>query len=177
MFAAVALFVVLPLVAQAQKPVTQTEAVEVTATIEAIDHSTRAITLKHKDGRVETIYAPPEVKRFHELKVGDTVTFRYYESVAYQIRKAGEPGATPAVGGEPKIVRSQGERPGAAISQQQTTTVTIKAIDANVPSVTVLTADGRSVSMKVQDKNNLKDLKVGDKVDVTYTEAVLITVK
>jgi Cu/Ag efflux protein CusF len=55
--------------------------------------------------------------------------------------------------------------------------VTIKAIDANVPSVTVLTEDGRSASCKVEDKKNLEGVKVGDKVEVTYTEAFAISVK
>ena len=53
----------------------------------------------------------------------------------------------------------------------------MKAIDAKVPSVTVLTEDGRTVSFKVEDKKNLKDVKVGDKVEITYTEAVMISVK
>ena len=43
--------------------------------------------------------------------------------------------------------------------------------------MTVLTEDGRTVSFKVEDKKNLKDVKVGDKVEVTYTEAVMISVK
>ena len=46
-----------------------------------------------------------------------------------------------------------------------------------MPSITVLTEDGRTVSFKVEDKNNLKDVKPGDKVEVTYTEAVMISVK
>src|SRR5262245_64927930 len=84
-----------PLAALAQKPVTETESVEITAKIEAIDRTSRMVTLVDKDGDSETIYAGPEVKRFDELKVGDTVTFRYYESVAMNIRKAGEPGPAP----------------------------------------------------------------------------------
>src|SRR4029450_4148690 len=93
--AAVAVLVATAAVARAQKPVTQTDGVEVTAKIEAIDHSLRLVTLKGKDGASETIYAGPDVKRFDELKVGDTVTFRYYESVAYVIRKPGQPGSAP----------------------------------------------------------------------------------
>lgn len=31
--------------------------------------------------------------------------------------------------------------------------------------------------MKVADKKNLEGLKVGDKVDITYTEALMISVK
>jgi hypothetical protein len=174
--AALAVLVVLPIVARAQKPVTQTEAIELTTKIEAIDKTARLVTLKDKDGEVETIYCGPEVKRFDELKVGDTVTFRYYESVAYAIRKPGQPSGLPAQTG-PAVTRGQGPKPGGTISQQETATVTIKAIDAKVPSVTVLTEDGRTVSMRVEDKKNLEGVKVGDKVEVTYTEAVMISVK
>jgi len=174
--AVLAVLAVMPLVARAQKPVTQTEAIELTTKIEAIDKTARLVTLKDKDGEVETIYCSPEVKRFDELKVGDTVTFRYYESVAYAIRKPGQPSGLPAATG-PKITRGQGPRPGGTIAQQETATVTLKAIDPKTPSVTVLTEDGRTVSMKVEDKKNLEGVKAGDKVEVTYTEAVMISVK
>jgi hypothetical protein len=174
--AVLAALVVLPLVALAQKPVTETEAIELTTKIEAIDHSARLVTLKDKDGESETIYCGPEVKRYDELKVGDTITMRYYESIAYAIRKPGQPSGLPATSG-PKITRGQGARPSGTIAQQETATVTLKAIDLKVPSVTVLTEDGRTMSFKVEDKKNLKDVKVGDKVEITYTEAVMISVK
>ncbi len=174
--AALAVLAVLPLAAPAQTPVTLTDVVEVTATIDAIDHSARLVTLTDEEGETETILCGPEVKRFDELKVGDTVTFRYYESIAYAIRKPGQPSSLP---GETDlaITRGQGPRPGGTIAQRETTSVTIKAIDTQVPSVTVLTGDGRTVSFKVEDKNNLKDVNVGDTVEITYTEAVAISVK
>jgi hypothetical protein len=174
--AALAVLVVLPVVALAQKPVTQTEATEVTSKIEAIDKTSRMVTLKDKGGDMETIYCGPEVKRFDELKVGDTVTFRYYESMAYVIRKPGQPSGQPAETG-PKVTRAQGPKPGGTIAEQETATVTIKAIDPKVPSVTVLSEDGRTLSFKVDKKENLKDAKVGDKVEITYTKAVMISVK
>jgi Cu/Ag efflux protein CusF len=174
--AVLAAFVALPLVAHAQKPVTQTDAVELTAKIEAIDKTARMVTLKDADGELETIHCGPEVKRFDELKVGDTITFKYYESIAYSIRKPGQPSALPAAG-DPKVTRNVGGRPGGTIAQQETATVTVKAIDAKIPSVTVLTEDGRTASFKVEDKKNLEGVKVGDKVEITYTEAVMISVK
>ena len=58
--------VALPVLAAAQKPVTQTESVEVTAKIEAIDKTARLVTLTDKDGDTETIYCGPEVKRFDD---------------------------------------------------------------------------------------------------------------
>ncbi len=171
-----AVMVVLPLVALAQARVAKTEAVEITAKIEAIDKTERLVVLKDADGETESIYCGPEVKRFDELKVGDTVTFRYYESVAYEIRKPGQPSRLPAQT-EATITRGQGARPSGTIAEQETATVTIKAIDAKVPSVTVLTEDGRTVSFKVQDKKHLKDVKVGDKVELAYTQALMISVK
>jgi acetamidase/formamidase len=175
--ATIAILAALPAVAFAQKPVTESAAVETTAKIEAIDKTTRLITLRDKDGTTETIYAGPEIKRFDELKVGDTVNFRYYESVVYQIRKPGQPASAPAASGDPKIVRGTGPKPSGTASRQETITVEVKAIDQKTPSVTVLTPDGRTVSMKVDDKKNLQGLSVGDKVEITYTEAFVISVK
>jgi Cu/Ag efflux protein CusF len=173
---ALAVLVALPLVALAQKPVTQTEAVEITAKIEAIDKTSRMVTLKDKDGETETIYCGPEVKRFDELKVGDSVTFKYYESTAFAIRKPGQPSGLPK-DTDPKLTRGTGPKPSGTIAQQETATVTIKAIDAKVPSVTVLTDDGRTVSFKVDDKKKLEGVAVGDKVEITYTQAFVVTVK
>lgn len=174
--AVLALLTAVPSIASAQRPVTETEAVELTATIEAIDHDARLITLKDKTGATETIYAGPEIKRFDELKVGDTVTFRYYESVAYNIRKPGQ-ASDPAKTGEQKVVRGTGPRPGGTVSRQETATVVVKAIDRKVPSVTVVTEDGRTASFKVNDKKNLEGLQAGDRVEITYTVAMVVSVK
>ena len=162
--AVLAALTAIPLAVVAQAPVTQTETVEVTATIAAIDHSTRLVTLRDKDGEMETIYASPDVKRLDELKAGDTVTFRYHESIVYKVSKPGEP-VSALVSEEPKIVRDTGSRPGGTVSRTETATVTVKAVDLKVPSVTVLTGDGRTVGFKVEDKKNLEGVKVGDKVD------------
>ena len=164
-----------PISVLAQKPVTDGDVVEMTAEIVAIDHDARLITLEDKDGESETIFAGPEVKRFDELKVGDKVTFRYYESLVTSIRKPGE--AAPAATGAPTLVRGTGPKPSATMSQQAAATVTITELDPKVGSVTVKTEEGKTMSFKVDDKKNLKDVKVGDRVDITYTAAVMITVK
>jgi len=168
------LFLAAPMVAFAQKPVTQGDIVEMTAKIVAIDHDARLITLTDEDGESETIFAGPEVKRFDELKVGDKVTFRYYESLVTSIRKPGE--AAPAPAGDPTLVRGTGAKPSATMSQQATATVTITELDPKLGSVTVKTEEGRTMSFQVEDKKNLKGVKVGDRVDITYTAAVMITV-
>jgi Cu/Ag efflux protein CusF len=169
------LLFVVPICALAQRAVSQSDFVELTAEIVAIDHDARLITLQDEDGEVEELYAGPEIKRFDELKVGDKLTFRYYESVVSRIRKPGEP--APTSSGEPTLVRGTGAKPSATLSQQMTATVTITQIDANASSVTVKTEDGRTMSFKVADKKNLEGFKVGDRVDITYTAAIMITVR
>ena len=145
------------------------------ATIVAIDHTKRVVTLKDANGSLEDFHAGPEITRFKELKVGDTVTFSYHAAVVYQIQKPGAT-ATAAPNGV-STVRGQGAKPSGAVTQQRQATVTIESIDPAIPSVTVRRADGHSMSAKVEDKKNIEGLKVGDKVTVTFTEALMITVE
>jgi Cu/Ag efflux protein CusF len=159
----------------AQKPVTQTEAVTVTATIEAIDHDNRLVTLKDSTGVLDVVVAGPEVKRFDELKVGDKVTFRYYESMLYAIRPAGQ--AAPVATGQPTLTRGTGPKPSGTLAQQLTASVVVTALDATIPSVTVKTDDGKTLSFKVEDKKNIEGVKVGDRVDITYTRALAVSVE
>ena len=173
--AVVALFLALPMVAFAAKPAVRSATLTVKTTIEAIDHTARTVTFKDKDGYVETVHVGPEVKRFDELKVGDTVTFSYSVSIVVKLQKPGEPGA--ATSTEPTIERGTGARPEGKITQQETATVLIKSIDPKVPAVTVETGDGSVLSFQVADKNLLKNVKAGDRVDITYTEALMISVQ
>jgi Cu/Ag efflux protein CusF len=73
--------------------------------------------------------------------------------------------------------RGQGASPSGALTQQKKATVTIEEIDAAKPSVTVRTADGHKVVALLEDKKNLEGLKVGDKVEITFTEALMVTVE
>lgn len=164
-----------PHAAFAQKAVSESDIVELTAEITAIDHDARMITLEDDTGNVESLYAGPEIKRFSELKVGDKVTFRYNESLVTRIRKPGESAPTGNAG--PTLVRGTGAKPSGTMSQQLSATVTVKAIDPKVKSVTVGLEDGRTMSFKVDDPKLIEGVKVGDRVDITYTAAVTITVK
>jgi Cu/Ag efflux protein CusF len=159
--------------AAGQKPVTVADVVSATFTVDAIDHSARIVTLKDKDGLTADVYCGPEVQRFDALKVGDKVTFQYHESVVTAIRR---PGAAPKAAESAAVTRTPGTKPGGTISQQMTAVVAIEAIDAKVPSVSIKTENGRRMSFKVQNAKNLEGYKVGDKVEVTYTQALAISV-
>ena len=53
---------------------------------------------------------------------------------------------------------------------------TIDAIDARASSVTVKGVQGRVVTLALQDGKALQSLRVGDTLDVTYYESLLIDV-
>jgi Cu/Ag efflux protein CusF len=163
-----------PLHAQVPKPVSQSASVTVTAVIVAIDSTNRLISLKTDDGAVDTVEAGPDVKRFSELKVGDKVTFRYYESVVYAIQQPGAKPPAPATSG---IVRGTGPKPGGSLSEQLTAVVTVQAIDLAIPSITIKTEQGSTMSFKIEDRKNVEGVKAGDKVQITYTRALAISVE
>ena len=57
--AVVAVLLIGPATALAQQPATRTEEVSASFTIEAIDHSSRVVTLRNKAGLLEEVYAVP----------------------------------------------------------------------------------------------------------------------
>jgi len=166
-----ALLVTTPAIAQ--RAVSEGATATATFTIVMIDQSSRVVTLKDKNGELQDVMCGPEVQRFAALKVGDVVTVRYHESLVSAIHT---PGAGPKPPASAAVTRTPGERPGGTIAQQLTATVTIVALDPNVPSVTVKMSDGRTISFKVADKKNLEGFKAGDTVDITYTQALAISV-
>jgi hypothetical protein len=172
----------LPALAQTQakpaapKQVSDTAAVRLQGTIEAIDSTTREVTLKI-DGQLYGFTAGPEVKRFSELKVGQTLTAEYREAVLYEIRKPGAKAPEAAFGGEAAGVRGKAVKPSGAIVRQQVASVKVTAIDPTTPSITVLTDDARTITVRVEHPERLKAVKVGDKIDITYTQTFQVRIE
>ena len=145
-----------------------------TAIVEAIEAGSRTVTLKKPDGTFVSTVAGPDIKRFEEIKVGDKVTARYYESVIVRLKQPGEAGVdygAKATTGAEQVL------PGGTKAKQRTITATISAIDMNLPSVTFTGPNGWKYTSKVQDTAALAKVKVGDKVDIVWTEAVLVSVE
>ena len=147
--------------------------VTITATIEAIDQTNRIVTLKGPKGNLVDTYVDESSKRFNQLKVGDQVKAQYYESLAMSIRKPGDP--APAAGVKDSVTAREGA-PGATAARQLTGSVTVTALDPKVPSISVKGPKGNVFSMRVQDPKRLEGVKVGDTIDVTYTQALLVAV-
>ena len=100
------------------------------------------------------------------------MTARYYDNVVF--RKLA-PGEKPVDSGS-EALKSAGSKPGGTVGAQRTITTTITAIDEKIPSITFTGPNNWVYSSKVQDKPLLKTVKVGDKVNITWTEALSISV-
>jgi hypothetical protein len=142
-------------------------------TVEAIDHQARVLTLRDEKGQIVTVDVPSSAKRFDEVKVGDKVTVTYYDNVTVRLKKPGEAPVDTASGA---VTPTAGDKPVGTQATQRTMTAKIEAIDPTVPSITFTGPNGWKYSRKVQDKEVLKQVKVGDQVDFTWTEAVQFAV-
>jgi hypothetical protein len=150
------------------------QTVDVSATITAIDKSSRTITLKGPKGDEVKVEAGPEVKNFDQLKVGDVVDMRYRETLALELKKGGgmkveKTEKAAAVGAKP------GETPAGLVGRQVTVVGDVINVDAATQTVTVK-GPQRTVDLKVRDPEQFKLIAVGDQIQATYTEALALAV-
>ncbi len=161
---------------QSEKPgILEGVVTELEATVEAVDHNTRKVTLKSSEGETVTIDVDERVKNLPQVEVGDKVIVEYIEAVSIQVFGPGDvaPGTTvvaAAGSAEP------GEKPAGVAMEEITVVATINAIDKANSLVTLMGAEGNVKTVKARNPENLEKVTVGDKVMITYTEAIGISV-
>jgi hypothetical protein len=96
------------------------------------------------------------------------------EAVAFQIKKPGTatPGTTVQ---ESRVSSKPGETPAGAVGQEVTVTATITAIDKTAHTVTIKGPKGNTETVKAKDPKNLDLIKVGDLVEITYMQALAVS--
>jgi len=150
--------------------------VEMQATVTAIDMATRTVTLKGADGAETAIQVDERARNLPQVKVGDVVKVAYVQALAWKLSKSTK--AEPTVQVEEAADRAkEGEKPGGVAGRRVSATVTIEAIDTANGTVTLKGPQGNSRTVKALNPDNLRKVKVGDLVDITYTEAVALKVE
>lgn len=150
--------------------------VKATATVEDIDVAKRLLTLKGPSGKPEVYEVDAAVKNLDQVKKGDKLVVVYKDSIAWELKKPGT--ANPGVAATGGIVTAKpGEKPGAVAGRQITAVVTITGMDKKVPSVTFKGPAGNEKTIKIRDAKNLESAKVGDQVEIVYTEALAISIE
>ncbi len=159
-------------VVRAQSKTLTGNEVTIKATVEAIDAVTRTLTVKDSLGNYHPIIVPDSMKRFSDIKVGDMISARYYDNVVIRVKAPGEPSVDTA-----GAAVTPSTQMAATKAKQRTITATITAIDMNSPSIAF---KGEKVdwnySSRVTDTVTLAKVKVGDRVDITWTEAVVVSI-
>ena len=150
--------------------------VEAQATVTAIDQATRMVTLKGPEGKEVTLHVDERAKNLAQVKVGDLVKVAYTEALAWKVVKSKktEPSAEVEAAA---VTAAPGQMPAGGAARRVTITAKIEAIDLDKGTVTLSGPQGNTRTIKARHPQNLKKVKVGDLVDISYTEAVALKVE
>ncbi len=151
----------------------------ITATVASIDLNERMVELRAEDRNL-TVQVPPDVRNLAQLKVGNKVVVQYYEALAASFKKKGESTTIGVIDTTTGTARApEGKRPGAAIANKVTTTIVIEEVDHPAHALTFKGPSGMARTINVKDPRAqafINTLKQGDEVELTYIEALAVTV-
>ena len=140
----------------------------------AIDKANREVTVKGGSGIESTLYVGPDVKNFERLKVGDIVTLNYVAALGLELKKNGK-ALRERIESEQKD-GLQGKQPGMMYGKTVKIIADVMAVNLDKGSLT-LRGPKRTVDLVLQDPSLLKEVKVGDQIEVSYMEATVISAK
>jgi len=149
---------------------------KMTATVLAVDTTSRKLTLRANDGHVETVDVPPEVRRLNEITAGDRIVVEVQDGLLFEYQPAGTayvPPTAVVAGGR----GGAGQPPGVAAAGAVQSTVTVVAIDPKTRIVQIQDLDGNRYQVKAGPKISLDKLVVGDRLLATYVTSVAISVE
>lgn len=145
------------------------------ATVTAINHETRQVTLQNTAGESVTFIASDDVRNLAQVEVGDKIMAEYMEAIEIQVMGPEE--AELGAGEIAAATRAEpGEKPAGAAISETTVIVVIESIDKENETVTLKDSEGISKMVKVRNPANLEKVAIGDKVMITYTESLAIVV-
>jgi hypothetical protein len=150
----------------------------VRGTVEAVDATARTVTIRGSGGNVVTIDVSKSQAGFDQLQVGDVVSVSYYDRVSVRPKPEGEPAVDRT--DPPMKTPTPDAVAGSTVASQRVTTVTITGWDPATRVVTFTGPGGTSYTRRLLDTTDasiMTGLKVGDRVDVTRTEAVRLAVE
>jgi hypothetical protein len=155
--------------------VKQANVATMSAIVENVDVAKRLVTLRTSDGETTTIRVGDEVKNLPQVRKGDEVSVGYLESVAIEVKKPSE-GELGAVAAEDVETAKPGEKPAGVAARTVMVTAKIVGIDRAAQKVTLEGKEGNRVTIDVRNPAHFDAIAVGDLVEITYTEALAISV-
>jgi hypothetical protein len=152
--------------------------ITLTASVEAIDHTNREVTLKGPLGNQVTFTVDKRVNRLNEVKAGDLVTADYYVGIAAELRKpTAEEEKNPFVLLDAAGKAPPGTSPAAGGLRRFKVVTTIEGLDRPSGTITVKGPRGHYFTARVPDRSSLTKMRIGENIVVTYTEALAISLE
>jgi hypothetical protein len=149
--------------------------IQVTATVKAINHKTRTLTLAGANGKRATYTVSKAAINFDQIRVGDRVNVTVTEALAVYLRPEGTP---PSVGeGATVALAPKGAMPGGMVATTTEVTARVVSVDAATRHVTMLLPDGRKRTVSVNPNVDLAKVAPGDSVTAQVADALAISVE
>lgn len=167
---------VIPVQAQSPSPTDLWEEIEVDVVVKGVDIEKRELTIETPFGQQVALKVDKRIKRLDEVKVGDKISVEYYRYAAAEFRAP-----TPEEKKEPiqfielAEKRPPGIPPGAGDFRLIRAVVTIEALNRITETATVRGPLGRYLTVGVADPRKLEQVRIGDTVLLTYSEALIVT--
>lgn len=139
-----------------------------------IDYKAREITLQTAGGEKQTLIAGSELRNFNKIKRGDTVLADYTATFSFVVNKGRNPASV--TGETTSATSTAGSTPAGVATKTRKISVIVTAIDKKVPSITVKNTNGEASTFLVSHPEKLKEVSVGDQIDITFTEALALSV-
>lgn len=171
-----------PLMATAQPalpgPAEMSRTVSNTATVEAVDRRSRAVTLRMADGELETFTAPDGMRNFDRIRRGDRVVAQMSGAVSLALAAPGSP--SQPVGALGAARRPEGERPGIGTMAATGFRARVQAVNPLTGRVTFAGPSGevRSIVARTPElREFIRRLAPGDEIDVGLATLASLTVE
>jgi hypothetical protein len=148
------------------------------ATVEFVDLATRMVGIVGPEGSGLVLQAGEQVRNLDQVGTGDRVTVEYYEGLAAAINPSASRNEVKVT--EALVRSAAGERPAGAAGDAITATVLIEYVDTLRHVVRFKGPLGKTRVVKVMKpefRTLLKNLKPGDQVELTYFEALAVSVQ
>jgi hypothetical protein len=159
-----------------QKPSLKNEALlTIEATVTAINHETREVTLQDVDGESFTFVAGDQVRNLAQVQVGDKLKVDYLQSIQIKVLAPDEAevGVQQTVAGDRAEL---GEKPAGAAVTETTIVASIEAINKEKQTVSLKGPQGHIRTLKVRKPETLEKVAIGDKVMITFSEMLAVKV-
>ena len=150
------------------------ETIKVSAKVIAVDQPDRLIGLQLPNGDVVVVKAGDQVRNFGQIKEGDVVNAQYQTAAVISLKKG--PGIRSSTEASSASRAKAGDKPAGAIMKEGSIVANVVAVNADKGTIDVKGPAGRVVHGKVTDKALLKEVRVGDQVEVDYVASLAMQV-